>query len=125
MERIRTYKPDEVTVAVQQNEALLLLHFGSALASSCELIHRQLQSLAPVFEGRVEFAEVELPLQDLELIQRFGIEDVPTLVLFQGSEEVERFDSVQTTEALNDFLEAAVSFYGSFSGSDDPEDPVE
>ena len=70
MERIRTYKPDEVTLAVQQNEALLLLHFGSALASSCELIHRQLESLAPVFEGRVAFAEVELPLQDLELIQR-------------------------------------------------------
>ena len=121
MERIRTYKPDEVTLAVQQNEALLLLHFGSALASSCELIHRQLESLAPVFEARIEFAEVELPLQDLELIQRFGIEDVPTIVLFQGSKEVERLDSVQTTEALHDFLEAAVSFYGSAG----PQDPVD
>lgn len=121
MERIKTYRPAEVTVAVQQNEALLLLHFGSALASSCELIHRQLESLAPIFEARVEFGEVELPLVDLELIQRFGIEDVPTLVLFHGSQEVERLDSVQTTEALTDFLEAAVSFYGSGG----PEDTVD
>lgn len=115
MDPIRTYRADELTRAIANNRGLLLLHFGSPLASPCELIHRQLETLAPLFEGRLDFGEVELPLQDLELIGTFRIEDVPTLLIFQGQKEIERLDAVLTIEALKNTLESVVSFYSDSS----------
>lgn len=113
MDPIKTFRADEVSRAIESNRGLLLLHFGSPLASSCELIHRQLETLAPLYQSRVGFGEVELPLQDLEMIRNYRIDEVPTLLLFHGQKEVERLDHVLSTEALKEFLDTALSFYGS------------
>lgn len=59
------------------------------------------------------FAEVELPLQELSLIQQYEIEEIPTLILFREGEEVERLERVLLPEELEEFLEAAASFYAS------------
>ncbi len=112
MSAIRVYKAHEVSQVIDRNKELLLVHFGSPLASACEFVRQELGMLAPCFDGTpVSFAEVELPLQDFELIQTYSIEEVPTLVLFQGSKEVERLEKILLPEELKDFLEAATSFY--------------
>lgn len=67
--------------------------------------------MAPLFEARLEFGEVEA-LQDLELNRRYSIEEIPTLVLFYKSQEVERIEEELPTEGLRDLLEAVISFYG-------------
>lgn len=119
MERVKSYRADEVSRAVEDNGGLLLLHFGSPLASACEMIRRQLETLAPLFDDQLEFGEVEA-LEDLELTQRYSIEEIPTLVLFRGNTEVERLGEVQTTESLRDFLDAALSFYCEAAPDEDP-----
>ena len=88
MDRIQTYSPDQVSQAIETNTSLLLIHFGSPLASSCEVVREGLEALAPDFQGRIAFGEVgELPLQDMEWIQRYSIESIPTLILFRGGTE--------------------------------------
>ena len=113
MQGIKTYRSDEVTQAVQGNKGLFLIHFGSPLASSCEFVHKELELLAPRFGKFISFGEVDLPLQDLELIQTYRIEEIPTLVLFDGKVDVERLERVLLPEEFCEFLETAVSFYGS------------
>ncbi len=110
MNRIKSYKADEVTALIHGNAGLLLVHFGSPLHSSCDFVHRELDLLAPRFESEIHFAEVE-PLKDLELAQVYSIEHLPTLILFVGDEEVERIDHVMLPEELAEFLETAASFY--------------
>ncbi|MFN0057051.1 MAG: thioredoxin family protein [Planctomycetota bacterium] len=111
MERIKTYSANQVSEAIAKNSSLMLVHFGSPLASTCEFVRRELELLADEFEGRILFAEVELPLQDLELIHRYEIEDIPTLILFLGDKEVERLDQVLAPEELRELLESSASFY--------------
>ena len=112
MGRVQTFTADQVSRAIQGNRGLLLIHIGSSLASSCEVVRAELESLAPQFSGRVRFAELELPLQELELIQRFCIESLPTLILFKDRREVERLERLMLKEQLEEFLELSVSFYG-------------
>ena len=123
MEKVQSYTPDQVRRAVDENRGLLLLHVGSPLASSCEVVHQALENLAETQLGeQLEFAEVELPLQDLELIQKFSLETVPTLLLFQGSEEIERLEQLLQEDDLRDFLEIAVSFYSTPNSSSEARD---
>ena len=110
MERIQTYRSDEVNRVIDQNSGLLLVHFGSPLASSCEFLRKELELLAPRFEGRVLFGEVA-PLEDLQLIGKYQIEEIPTLILFRGSTEVERLERLLLPEDLREFLVLAASFY--------------
>ena len=121
MERIKAYSANQVSEAIARNRGLLLVHFGSPLASTCEFVRRELELLAGEFESRIVFAEVELPLQDLELIHRYEIEDIPTLILFRGDAEVERLDQVLAPEELRDLLESSASFY---SAAAEPESPT-
>ncbi|MGA1203943.1 MAG: thioredoxin family protein [Planctomycetota bacterium] len=117
MSVIRQIRADEVTEVVARNDGLLLLHFGSPLASSCELVHQQLEGLQPHFEGAIRFAEVHLPLQDTEMLSRFSIEEIPTLILFRGTREVERLEEILLPAELRELLEGCVSFYSGQSDS--------
>jgi len=118
MPRIKFYLTDEVATLISENEGLVLVHFCSPLHSTCDFVHRELDLLAPGFESKVQFAEVE-PLKDLDFAQAYAIEHLPTLILFQGAEEVERIDRVMLPEELSEFLEAAASFYTSAGDSED------
>lgn len=113
MQRVKSYTVDEVSQAIAESQGLLLVHFGSPLASSCEFVRRELELLASRSTSQVPltFAEVELPLQELGLIQQYGIEEIPTLILFRDGAEVERLERVLLPEELEEFLEASVSFY--------------
>ena len=121
MTKVRSYTPDEVVQVVDKNSNLLLVHFGSPLASACEFIRQELEMLAPSFDENIlAFAEVELPLQDFEVIQAYNLEEIPTLILFSGSVEVERMEQILLPEELKEFLETATSFYYGFvSGRED------
>ncbi len=116
MARIHTYSAGEVVRVIAENRGLLLVHFGSPLASSCEFVRKGLEMIAPVFEGRLLLAEVEVPLQDVEVLRRYSIEEIPTLILFRGSDEVERLERILLPEEFREFLDSCFSFYG---GNDD------
>jgi thioredoxin-like negative regulator of GroEL len=113
MARIHTYSANEVVGVIAANRGLLLVHFGSPLASSCEFIRKELESTAPLFEGSIRIAEVELPLQDVEVLRKYEIEEIPTLILFRGSEEVERIEKILLPDEFRGFLDACASFYRS------------
>ena len=118
MAKIHTYTANEVVQVIAENRGLLLVHFGSPLASSCDFVHKELEMIAPVFEERLQLAEVELPLQDVEVLRRYSIEEIPTVILFRGATEVERLEQIFLPEEFREYLETCVSFYGGNESSD-------
>lgn len=125
MAKIKTYHGDEVMGVVRHNSGLLFVHFSSPLASSCEYVHDELEQLAPSLSDLIEIAEVEVPLQELEVIRTYGIEQIPTLLLFKGDEVVERVEQVLSADDLQVFLDDAVSYYVPPAGYDEdtPQEP--
>ena len=121
MSNIRQIAAAEVTGVIAENRDLLLVHFGSPLASSCDFVHKQLEMVAPLYEDRLGIAEVELPLQDVDVLRRYAIEEIPTLILFRGEEEVERLESILLPEEFREFLETCCSFYAGHDATDELE----
>ena len=118
MSKITSYNSSQIVEAIRGNTGLLFVHFASALASSCDVLRRELESSAPLFAGVVDFAEVEVSLSDMELIHAHRLEQIPTLVLYRGSEEVERLDALLGLEDLQQFLHDSVSYYLAERASD-------
>lgn len=121
MSKIRNYTADEVVNVIEENRGLLLVHFGSPLASSCEFVRRELEMVAPTYSDRLGIAEVELPLQDVEVLRRYAIEEIPSLILFQGTEEVERLEKILLPDEFREFVESCCAFYGGHPPSDELE----
>ena len=111
MSKIRSYSAKQVLDLIGSNQGLLLVHFGSPLASSSDFVRKELEILLDGFLGRVGFADVELPLQDIELLRRYSIEEIPTLILFLGSDETERLTQIFLPNELRDFLENCCAYY--------------
>lgn len=109
-QQIKTYHGDEVIRAIEDNTGLLLVHFASPLASACEQLHQDLSEIANALD-LAHIAEVDVPLRELEVINRYEIEQLPTLVLFNGNQEVERLEEVLSGEELKQFLADSVSYY--------------
>jgi len=118
MAKIRTYTADEVVTVIEGNNGLLLVHFGSPLASSCDFVRKELEMVSPLHEGSLSIAEVELPLQDVELLRRYAIEEIPTLILFKERKEVERLEKILLPEEFKELLDSCLSFYGGNRGAD-------
>jgi thioredoxin-like negative regulator of GroEL len=116
--RIHTYTPGEVVDVIAANRGLLLVHFGSPLASSCEFVHKELEAVAPHYGERLQIAEVELPLQDVEVLRRYSIEEIPSVILFRGNSEVERLERILLPDEFREFIDACLAFYEGNDGKD-------
>ena len=97
---------------VSENQGLLLVHFTSPMVTSCSFMRRSLALIAPEFREQVNFTEVEVRLQEVRFMKHYSIRAVPTLVIFDGSNEVERLDRILLPAELRVFLKDSVAFYG-------------
>jgi hypothetical protein len=98
-------------------QGLCFVHFGSALASSAlplaEAVERCAQRHAPA--TRAIFIDLESAGGDF--FHGLNVEWVPTVLLYRGGTELERFDQALAThdDAVDDFeelLNSCVSYYG-------------
>ncbi len=102
---------NEIPREVAENRGLLLIFFGSVLASENEANRARIEAVDSCATKKIRFVEVEVALEDQKLIKRFGIEGLPTLVLYKDSTEVERWDRFPLYDDLTEVLDLAVSYY--------------
>ncbi|WP_372910376.1 thioredoxin family protein [Salinigranum sp.] len=93
--------------ALAAEHPLVLVEFYTNGCAIC-------QSIEPVLGNVARASDVVVatcnPQTDLSLVERFGVQSVPTLVLLEDGEEVGRLaDGFQSTEAILEFVEDARS----------------
>ena len=88
--------------------ALELTQKSAALSPTCtlgELIHNRqvVEELAGEFEGKVKFGKVNVDEQP-ELAMRYGVQSIPTLILFRGGEPVNASVGVVPADSIRAML---------------------
>ncbi|MEM7167425.1 MAG: thioredoxin domain-containing protein [Planctomycetota bacterium] len=111
MAKITTYDGQQLTEVLAANRGLLLVHFSSSLASSTETLRHSLQEIPADVASFVEVAEVDVPVTDSELIASYGLQQLPTLLLFCEGAIVERLEWTPDPEELAQFLLLCTSYY--------------
>jgi thioredoxin 2 len=89
-----TGAPIELTAAsftrhVERSDIPLLVDFWAPWCGPCKMMAPQFEQAARLLEPKVRLAKVNTEAEP-QLAARFGIRSIPTLVLFQGGQEIAR-----------------------------------
>jgi thioredoxin 1 len=84
----------------------VLVDFWATWCGPCRQIAPVIDELAVKYEGRVSVGKVNVEEQP-ELAQRYGINAIPTLLLFKNGEIVERFQGVPPRSKLEAAMDMA------------------
>lgn len=67
----------------------VLVDFWATWCGPCKMLAPVIEDLAARYDGKITVAKVDVDAES-DLAMRFGIMSIPTVILFQNGEEVER-----------------------------------
>lgn len=82
----------------------MLVDFWATWCGPCKMLAPVIEELAAQFDGKITVAKVDVDAEP-ELAMRYGVMSIPTVVLIQGGEEVERKVGLLPKESYVELLE--------------------
>jgi thioredoxin 1 len=97
---------DGFETEVLDSKTPVLVDFWATWCGPCRQIAPVIDDLAVKYEGSVSIGKVNVE-EHPELAQRYGINAIPTLLLFKDGEIVERIQGVPARSKLEAILDSA------------------
>lgn len=85
-----------------------LIDFWAPWCGPCQMMGPVLESLAGSLGDTATVGKVNVD-ENSAAAGEYGVQSIPTLILFRGGEEVKRFVGVQSEEALSEAIKAALA----------------
>jgi thioredoxin 1 len=104
MGKLPPVKDDTFESEVLQADKPVLVDFGAEWCGPCKAIEPTLAELANEYEGRMNFYSLDVD-QARSTAQRFGIQSVPTVILFHKGQVVSQAVGNRTKRELQDMIE--------------------
>ena len=93
---------------VLSSELPVLVDFFAPWCGPCQMLGPVLEEVAKRYEGRAKVLKVDIE-ESPELAERFGINAVPTLILFNQGKPVQQVMGMQSARQLASLLDATAS----------------
>lgn len=90
---------------VLQSEVPVLVDFWAVWCGPCRLIAPHVDAVAEEFSGRAKVVKLDID-ENREIAERYGIQSIPTLLIFKGGQKVGELIGGQNTKQT---LSAALS----------------
>ena len=104
-ELVRAVTSADFERAVLQADGLVLVDFWAAWCPPCRRLAPTLDALAAEYEGRLSVMKVDVD-ESPELAHRYGIQSIPTLILFRDGRAVDKRLGAMPANELRHFVDA-------------------
>jgi thioredoxin 1 len=113
MEASMSDKTFEVTEANFQKEVLestepVLIDFWAEWCTPCKMIGPLVEQIADEYKGRVRVGKLDADANP-DVLMRYNVMGIPTLMLFKGGEAVERITGYQPKDKITSKLVPHIS----------------
>ena len=88
-------------------KGVTLADFNAPWCAPCHTQEPILKKLADQFKGKVSVSSMNID-QNREVAIKLGIRNIPTIIIFKNSKEIERFVGVQSETVLSEALKSAL-----------------
>jgi thioredoxin 1 len=87
-----------------QERTPILVDFWAAWCAPCKMIAPTLESLAGEYAGRVRIGKLNVD-ENGATASRYGIQSIPTLILFKDGAEADKMIGVAAKDAISQMVE--------------------
>ena len=113
MEAVMSDKTFEVTEANFQKEVLestepVLIDFWAEWCTPCKMIGPLVDQIADEYQGKVRVGKLDADANP-DVLMRYNVMGIPTLMLFKGGEAVERITGYQPKDKITSKLVPHIS----------------
>lgn len=88
---------------VLQSNLPVLVDFWGAFCPPCLVLAPTIERVAEEFEGKVKVGKLDVT-SNPRTPQKYGVKNVPTLILFKDGQEVERLTGLRSQRALTSWI---------------------
>ncbi len=92
---------------VIKSDKPVLVDFWAEWCMPCKIIEPILEELASKYKGKIKFARLNVD-ENPEVSEKYGIMAIPTLIIFNKGEEVDRLIGAVPKEKLEKFIKDSV-----------------
>lgn len=88
-------------------EKAVMVDFYADWCTPCKMLAPTIAELAEGYAGKIKVGKLDID-QNMDLADRYGVMNIPTLVIFKDGKEKERIMGLQPKEAVEDFIKRAL-----------------
>ncbi len=93
---------------VMNSSLPVVIDFWAEWCGPCRAIAPIVEELAAEYEGRIIVAKCDVEEND-EIVSKYGVRNIPTIVMLKGGELVDKQIGAATKSALKEKLEALLA----------------
>lgn len=102
-----TFTDDNFEAEVKNAQGVVLVDFFATWCGPCKMMAPVIDELSNEFEGKAKIGKLDVD-ENNKSASEFGVQSIPTLILFKDGKEVDRMIGFQSKEVLKEKLEGAV-----------------